>query len=91
MARWKPLRMGFAVINEGRPSLDAVETAVRVLEDDPNFNAGKGAVFDTDGEQELDASIMSGKDEKSGAVAGVHNTKNPISLARMVMERSRTS
>lgn len=82
------LRTGFAAINEGRPSLDAVEMAVRVLEDDPNFNSGKGAVFNTDGEQELDASIMNGKDQRSGAVAGVHNTKNPISLARMVMERS---
>jgi beta-aspartyl-peptidase (threonine type) len=83
------LRTGFTMINEGKPSLDAVEAAVRVLEDDPNFNAGKGAVFNTDGEQELDASIMNGKDQRSGAVAGVHNTKNPISLARMVMERSR--
>lgn len=83
------VRTGFNAINEGRPCLDAVELAVRVLEDDPNFNAGKGAVFNTDGEQELDASIMNGKDQRSGAVAGVHNTKNPISLARMVMERSR--
>lgn len=82
------VRTGFAAINAGKPSLDAVELAVRVLEDDPNFNSGKGAVFNTDGEQELDASIMNGKDQRSGAVAGVHNTKNPISLARMVMERS---
>jgi beta-aspartyl-peptidase (threonine type) len=85
----RALRTGVAVLNEGRPALDAVEAAVRVLEDDPNFNAGKGAVFNTDGEQELDASIMNGRDLRSGAVAGVHNTKNPISLARMVMERSR--
>jgi L-asparaginase / beta-aspartyl-peptidase len=83
------LRAGVDLINQGRPSLDAVEAAVRVLEDDPNFNAGKGAVFNTDGGQELDASIMNGRDQRSGAVAGVHNTKNPISLARMVMERSR--
>lgn len=83
------LRAGFAKITEGKPSLDAVEAAVRTLEDDPNFNAGKGAVFNTDGEQELDASIMNGKDQRSGAVVGVHNTRNPISLARMVMERSR--
>lgn len=83
------LRAGVTLINEGRPSLDAVEAAVRVLEDDPNFNAGKGAVFNTDGEQELDASIMDGRDLRSGAVAGVHNTRNPITLARMVMERSR--
>lgn len=84
----RALRAGVAVLNEGRPSLDAVEAAVRVLEDDPNFNAGKGAVFNTDGEQELDASIMNGRDLRSGAVAGVHNTKNPISLARLVMDRS---
>jgi L-asparaginase / beta-aspartyl-peptidase len=84
----RALRAGVALINEGRPSLDAVEAAVRVLEDDPNFNAGKGAVFNTDGEQELDASIMNGRDQRSGAVAGVHNTKNPISLARLVMEHS---
>lgn len=84
----RALRAGYSVITEGRPVLDAVEAAVRVLEDDPNFNAGKGAVFNTDGEQELDASIMNGADLRSGAVAGVHNTKNPISLARMVMEKS---
>jgi beta-aspartyl-peptidase (threonine type) len=83
------LRVGAARLAEGRSSLDAVEAAVRVMEDDPTFNAGKGGVFNTDGEQELDASIMYGKDQKSGAVAGVHNTRNPISLARMVMERSR--
>jgi beta-aspartyl-peptidase (threonine type) len=82
------LRTGYRLLQEGRPSLDAVEAAVRVLEDDPNFNAGRGAVFNTDAEHELDASIMNGKDLRSGAVAGVHNTKNPISLARMVMERS---
>lgn len=82
------LRAGGEVLAQGRPSLDAVEAAVRVLEDDPNFNAGKGAVFNTDAEHELDASIMNGADLRSGAVAGVHNTKNPISLARMVMEKS---
>lgn len=83
------LRAGADLLADGKPSLDAVEAAVRVLEDDPNFNAGKGAVFNTDAEHELDASIMYGKDQRSGAVAGVHNAKNPISLARMVMERSR--
>ncbi|OLF19416.1 isoaspartyl peptidase/L-asparaginase family protein [Actinophytocola xanthii] len=82
------LRTGYRLLEQGRPSLDAVEAAVRVLEDDPNFNAGRGAVFNTDAEHELDASIMNGKDLRSGAVAGVHNTKNPVSLARMVMERS---
>lgn len=84
----RALRAGYSVLGQGRPSLDAVEAAVRVLEDDPNFNAGKGAVFNTDAEQELDASIMNGADLRSGAVAGVHNTKNPITLARMVMEKS---
>lgn len=85
----KALRAGAGLLAGGAPALDAVEAAVRVLEDDPNFNAGKGAVFNTDAEHELDASIMNGKDLRSGAVAGVHNTRNPISLARMVMERSR--
>lgn len=85
----KALRAGAALLTGGATALDAVEAAVRVLEDDPNFNAGKGAVFNTDAEHELDASIMNGKDLRSGAVAGVHNTRNPISLARMVMERSR--
>ncbi|TDD81054.1 isoaspartyl peptidase/L-asparaginase family protein [Actinomadura rubrisoli] len=84
----RALRTGYALIKDGRPVLDAVERAVNVLEDDPNFNAGKGAVFNTDAEQELDASIMNGKDLRSGAVAGVHHTKNPISLARLVMEKS---
>ncbi|GAA4088980.1 isoaspartyl peptidase/L-asparaginase [Actinomadura miaoliensis] len=84
----RALKAGHAALEDGRPVLDAVEKAVNVLEDDPNFNAGKGAVFNTDAEQELDASIMNGKDLRSGAVAGVHNTKNPISLARMVMEKS---
>jgi L-asparaginase / beta-aspartyl-peptidase len=84
----RAVRAGAALLADGRPSLDAVEAAIRVLEDDPNFNAGKGAVFNTDGEQELDACVMNGKDLRSGSVAGVHNTKNPISLARMVIERS---
>ncbi|MDQ3786135.1 MAG: isoaspartyl peptidase/L-asparaginase, partial [Actinomycetota bacterium] len=85
----RALRAGYGVLQGGASSLDAVEAAVRVLEDDPHFNAGKGAVFNTDAEHELDASIMNGADLRSGAVAGVHNTKNPISLARMVMEKSR--
>ncbi len=84
----KALRTGYALIKQNKPVLDAVEAAVNVLEDDPNFNAGKGAVFNADAEQELDASIMNGRDLRSGAVAGVHHTKNPISLARLVMEKS---
>lgn len=85
----KALRTGYELIKDGGPALDAVEKAVNVLEDDPNFNAGKGAVFNTDAEHELDASIMNGEDLRSGAVAGVHHTKNPISLARLVMEKSK--
>ncbi|MFI0481144.1 isoaspartyl peptidase/L-asparaginase family protein [Actinomadura sp. 9N215] len=84
----RALRTGYELIKDGEPALDAVEKAVNVLEDDPNFNAGKGAVFNTDAEHELDASIMNGEDQRSGAVAGVHHTKNPISLARLVMEKS---
>jgi beta-aspartyl-peptidase (threonine type) len=68
--------------------VDAVETAIRVLEDSPRFNAGKGAVFTDEGRNELDASIMEGKNRRAGAVAGVTIVKNPISAARAVMERS---
>jgi beta-aspartyl-peptidase (threonine type) len=82
------LRVGFSTITEGGSSLDAVEAAVRVLEDEPSFNAGKGSVFNADGKHELDASIMDGRDLRCGSVAGAHNVKNPISLARLVMERS---
>jgi beta-aspartyl-peptidase (threonine type) len=70
-------------------SLDAVESAIRVLEDSPRFNAGKGAVFTNEGRNELDASIMEGKEKNAGAVAGVTVIKNPISAARAVMEKSR--
>jgi L-asparaginase / beta-aspartyl-peptidase len=83
------LDAGSKVLREGRSSLDAVEAAIRVLEDDPLFNAGRGAVFTADGRNELDASIMEGATRKAGAVAGVTRTRNPISLARAVMEKSR--
>lgn len=79
---------GAAVLRKGGSSLDAVEAAVRVLEDDPLFNAGKGAVFNAEGKNELDASIMDGSTRKAGAVASVTRTRNPISLARAVMEQS---
>lgn len=79
---------GAKVLAAGGSSLDAVEAAVRVMEDDPLFNAGKGAVFTAEGKNELDAAIMDGKTLKAGAVAGVTRTKNPISLARAVMEKS---
>lgn len=83
------LRAGYEILDRGGTSLDAVEAAVRVLEDSPYFNAGKGAVFTRDGRNELDAAIMDGKDRRAGAVAGVSRIKNPISAARAVMEKSK--
>ena len=77
-----------AVLDKGGSSVDAVEAALRKLEDNPLFNAGKGAVFDAEGKNELDSAIMDGATLKAGAVAGVTRTKNPISLARAVMEKS---
>ncbi|PWT90598.1 MAG: hypothetical protein C5B54_06890 [Acidobacteria bacterium] len=79
---------GKNVLAKGGTSLDAVETVIRILEDSPYFNAGKGAVFSNAGVNELDAAIMDGATLKAGAVAGVMHIKNPISLARMVMEKS---
>jgi beta-aspartyl-peptidase (threonine type) len=80
------LAAGSKVLSGGGTSLDAVEAAVRVLEDNPNFNAGKGAVLTREGVAELDASIMDGKDRKAGAVAQLRTVKNPIRAARLVME-----
>ena len=82
------LKAGYDILKKGGLSLDAVEAAVRVLEDDPLFNAGKGAVFTHEGTNELDASIMDGRTLKAGAVAGLQHIRNPISLARLVMEKS---
>ena len=82
------LKKGYAVLQAGGSSLDAVEAAIRVMEDDSLFNAGKGAVFTHDGRNELDASIMDGKTLGAGSVAGVRTIKNPITLARAVMEKS---
>jgi beta-aspartyl-peptidase (threonine type) len=82
------LAAGAAILSRGGDALDAVEAAVRVLEDDPHFNAGRGAVYTYDGANELDAAIMDGASHDAGAVAGVTRTRNPISLARVVMERS---
>lgn len=82
------LKAGWEILKNGGTALDAVEAAVISLEDNPLFNAGKGAVFTHDGKNELDASIMDGKTHASGAVAFVKNVKNPIRLARMVMEKS---
>ena len=83
------LEAGKAKLKAGGSSLDAVEAAIRVMEDLPVFNAGKGAVFTNAGTNELDASIMEGKTKKAGAVAGVKTVKNPISGARAVMEKSK--
>ncbi|MBK9760203.1 MAG: isoaspartyl peptidase/L-asparaginase [Flavobacteriales bacterium] len=82
------LKRGHAILKEGGSSLDAVEAAVRVLEDCPHFNAGKGSVFNADGQHEMDASIMEGHTLRAGAVAGVNNVRNPVGLARLVMDKS---
>jgi L-asparaginase / beta-aspartyl-peptidase len=82
------LQAGYRILTGGGSSLDAVEAAVRVLEDAPLFNAGRGAVFTSEGRNELDAAIMDGRTLQAGAVAGVTTVRNPISLARLVMERS---
>jgi beta-aspartyl-peptidase (threonine type) len=84
----KALETGYAVLKSGGNSLDAVSKAIVLLEDSPLFNAGKGAVFSHEGRNELDASIMDGATLRAGSVAGVHRVKNPILLARAVMEKS---
>jgi beta-aspartyl-peptidase (threonine type) len=83
------LEAGSAILAAGGSALDAVETAARLLEDDPHFNSGRGSVFTYQGTIEMDAAIMDGRTRAAGAVAGVSATKNPVSLARAVMERSR--
>ncbi|MEO8216188.1 MAG: isoaspartyl peptidase/L-asparaginase [Acidobacteriota bacterium] len=83
------IRTGYGVLQKGGSSLDAVEATIRLMEDSPMFNAGKGAVFTHEGRNELDASIMNGKTLAAGAVAGVSIVKNPISAARAVMEKSK--
>lgn len=85
----KALDAGNAVLSKGGSALDAVEATIRILEDDPHFNAGKGAVFNAEGKHELDASIMEGHTQRAGAVAGTSTIRNPIRLARAVMERSK--
>ena len=80
---------GFALLARGGSSLDAVATAVRILEDDELFNAGHGAALTRDGAAELDAAIMDGRQMRAGAVASVRHVRNPIDLARRVMEKSR--
>ncbi|MAP55608.1 MAG: beta-aspartyl-peptidase [Altibacter sp.] len=82
------LEAGYAVLREGGTAVDAVEIAVRLLEDSPLFNAGRGAVFTAEGTHEMDAAIMEGKERKAGAVSLVTGIKNPIALARDVMNKS---
>jgi len=82
------LDAGHAILAKGGSALDAVQAAIRVLEESPRFNAGKGAVFNAQGKHELDASIMEGHTQRAGAVAGVMTVRSPITLARAVMERS---
>jgi beta-aspartyl-peptidase (threonine type) len=82
------LAAGWAILEHGGKSIDAVEASVASLEDYPLFNAGRGAVFTHDGKQEMDASIMDGRKLRAGAVAAVTNIKHPIKLARLVMERT---
>ena len=83
------LDRGFHVLESGGSSLDAVEIAISALEDNPLFNAGRGSVYTKDEKQEMDASIMNGKDQDAGAVASVSRVKNPIKLARYIMEHTK--
>ena len=84
----RALEAGRALLAAGGSALDAVQAAVVVLEDTPRFNAGKGAVYNAEGTHELDASLMDGRGRRAGAVAGVTTIRNPIALARAVMEES---
>ena len=84
----RALDEGFAILESGGTSLDAVEAAVVILEDDVTFNAGKGSVYTAEEKQEMDASIMTGEFQNAGAVASVSTIKNPIKLARYVMEKT---
>ena len=82
------LRIGWEILQRGGSALDATETAVRSMEDNPLFNAGRGAVFTSAGTNEMDASVMDGNTLKAGAVASVRHIKNPIGLARLLMEKA---
>jgi beta-aspartyl-peptidase (threonine type) len=82
------LQAGYAVLDQGGSALEAVTAAINLMEDNPLFNAGKGAVFNADGICELDASVMDGRTQAAGAVAALHHIKNPINLARDVMLKS---
>ena len=82
------LEAGMSILSRGGKSLDAVQAAVESLENCPLFNAGKGSVFTNDGRHEMDASIMEGSTLRAGAVAGVHQIKNPVALARAIMDQT---
>lgn len=82
------LAAGYALLEAGKPALDAVQAAVQSLEDCPLFNAGKGAVFTHEGQHEMDAALMEGHSRRAGAVAGISGIQNPIALARAVMDHS---
>lgn len=82
------LDAGYAVLEKGGTATDAVTAAIKILEDSPLFNAGKGSVYNSEGQIEMDASIMEGKDMKAGAVAGVRRIKNPIEAAKLVMQQT---
>ena len=84
----RAIQAGGAVLSKGGPALDAIETTIRLMENDPLFNAGRGAVFTAEGRNELDSAIMDGKTLAAGSVAGVTRTRHPISLARRVLEKS---
>ncbi len=88
-AMQRALTTGGAILERGGSSVDAVEAVIREMEDDPLFNAGRGAVFTAEGRNELDASIMDGRTRAAGSIAGVTTIRHPISAARTVMERSR--
>jgi beta-aspartyl-peptidase (threonine type) len=83
------LQAGYAILNKEGTAIDAVEAAVRVLEDCPLFNSGRGSVFNSDGKNVMDAAIMNGKNLKAGAVAEVQTIRNPVSAAKAVMEQSK--
>lgn len=82
------LQVGYDTLKKGGTALSAVEASIKILEDSPLYNAGKGSAFTSDGKNEMDASVMDGKTLKAGAVTGVRTIKNPVSAARMVMEKT---
>src|SRR5258705_10947433 len=84
----RALTAGYEILKRGGSSLDATEAAVRVLEDDPHFNTGRGSVFSSSGTNEIDASIMDGKTVRAGAGCSVKHIKNPIRLERLVIGKS---